>query len=404
MPIVVSGNVAPTSYAPTITSPANASYVDLAGEPTVGTTITWTYNPAIPSLTQTGYVLRAKIAGAASYVFWNASISAWQSSQVINSSTVSDCVFPPGAFQDGVTYNISAATRDANGLGQFCADLSVSAQAGPTVTILSPSGATNTALPTVQWAPGLPTSSIPAPLWLASTVYSAGEEVSPATATGFVYRCTTGGTTGATHPTWPTTDGGTVVDGTVHWEATLAFTGSSSVTPQQETYRVVIYSGSQYTASGFAPGDTPSMFDTGQIPSAIVYEVQCTNYLPDSTPYRAYVQITETGGQQSLWSYSSFTTSYTAPQTPTFTVSAAADGNGAPVTDITVQGHEAGGSSLLGLCVANVQFSDDGGTTWYALRNGTGLLPAVGQTATFVDTELASGLTRMYRVILTVES
>ncbi len=38
-------------------------------------------------------------------------------------------------------------------------------------------------------------------------------------ASGLVFRCTVAGTTGATQPAWPTDLGGTVVDGTVTWQA-----------------------------------------------------------------------------------------------------------------------------------------------------------------------------------------
>jgi len=53
--------------------------------------------------------------------------------------------------------------------------------------------------------------------WVASTAYSAGDEVEPTTANGFVYVCTTAGTSDASEPTWPTTVGDTVTDGTVVW-------------------------------------------------------------------------------------------------------------------------------------------------------------------------------------------
>jgi hypothetical protein len=53
--------------------------------------------------------------------------------------------------------------------------------------------------------------------WAATTAYSAGDYIIPTTPNTRFYKCTTAGTSGASEPTWPTTTGGTVVDGTVTW-------------------------------------------------------------------------------------------------------------------------------------------------------------------------------------------
>lgn len=50
-----------------------------------------------------------------------------------------------------------------------------------------------------------------------STAVSVGATIVPATPNGRLYRCSTAGTTGSGEPTWPTTDGGTVTDGTAVW-------------------------------------------------------------------------------------------------------------------------------------------------------------------------------------------
>lgn len=65
-------------------------------------------------------------------------------------------------------------------------------------------------------------------LWTASTAISLNEYVVPVTHNGRVYKCTTAGTTAGTEPTWPTTAGGTVADGTVVWtEQTTAMEGGT---------------------------------------------------------------------------------------------------------------------------------------------------------------------------------
>ncbi len=56
-------------------------------------------------------------------------------------------------------------------------------------------------------------------IWLQSTAYSAGAPCVPVTRNGYYYAVTVAGTSHATtEPAWPTTVGGTVVDGTVTWE------------------------------------------------------------------------------------------------------------------------------------------------------------------------------------------
>lgn len=53
--------------------------------------------------------------------------------------------------------------------------------------------------------------------WTVSTAYAVGAIVTPTTANGHYYLCTTAGTTSSYEPTWPTT-GGTVLDGTAVWK------------------------------------------------------------------------------------------------------------------------------------------------------------------------------------------
>jgi prepilin-type N-terminal cleavage/methylation domain-containing protein len=53
------------------------------------------------------------------------------------------------------------------------------------------------------------------PKWRSGTVYAAGAMVIPTNPNGRYYTCTTGGTSGATEPTWY--QGGPFTDGTVQW-------------------------------------------------------------------------------------------------------------------------------------------------------------------------------------------
>jgi prepilin-type N-terminal cleavage/methylation domain-containing protein len=55
------------------------------------------------------------------------------------------------------------------------------------------------------------------PVWSPNSSYGLGALIQPNPANFLGYVCTTAGTSGATAPTWPTTSGGTVTDGSVVW-------------------------------------------------------------------------------------------------------------------------------------------------------------------------------------------
>lgn len=57
-------------------------------------------------------------------------------------------------------------------------------------------------------------------LWQASTAYVLTDMVRTTAKNGYKYEATVAGNSGATEPTWPTTIGNTVVDGTVTWTCT----------------------------------------------------------------------------------------------------------------------------------------------------------------------------------------
>lgn len=60
--------------------------------------------------------------------------------------------------------------------------------------------------------------------WVKETAYSLGNYVWPTTFNGYRYQCTTAGTSGSSEPTWPTTIGETVADGTAIWTCAAAVT------------------------------------------------------------------------------------------------------------------------------------------------------------------------------------
>lgn len=82
----------------------------------------------------------------------------------------------------------------------------------------------------------------PTTAWAASTAKSLGNVVIPIVANGFYYKCTTAGTTAGTAPTWSTTEGDAVNDGTVVWS-------TYKVVPTVTTPAVRAYSLDGTTAS-----------------------------------------------------------------------------------------------------------------------------------------------------------
>ena len=63
-----------------------------------------------------------------------------------------------------------------------------------------------------------------------NTAVVLGDTLIPATPNGRIYRCTTAGTTGGSEPTWPTTDNGTVNDGTAVWTEATSFLDAGIIT------------------------------------------------------------------------------------------------------------------------------------------------------------------------------
>ena len=105
--------------------------------------------------------------------------------------------------------------------------------------------------------------------WAASTAYALATIVIPTANNGLWYECTTAGTSAASEPTWPTTPGQTVTDGT-----TLVWTCRKSTIPQQFEEIIVLgatgylaTSASVYTvdkASTGGPATTTNYLKWGQ--------------------------------------------------------------------------------------------------------------------------------------------
>lgn len=82
-----------------------------------------------------------------------------------------------------------------------------------------------------------------------TTAYALNAYVLPATPNGYIYKATTAGTSGGTLPTYPTTIGGTVTDGTVVW------TCVGKTTLVVDVDYTVSAAGILFTAAGIMDGE-----------------------------------------------------------------------------------------------------------------------------------------------------
>ena len=149
--------------APTLQSPANASYDDVAS----GVTLSATYN-ASDAYGANAYALRVKTS-AGSYNYWNASTSALQSTEVWNTlspvvanGALVSVALPSGVLTDGNVYNWSFAMQESgnNLQGAFASDFTFTAQAAPTVTVTAPTGTLNGSLyPAITWTATFPSGA-----------------------------------------------------------------------------------------------------------------------------------------------------------------------------------------------------------------------------------------------------
>lgn len=109
----------------------------------------------------------------------------------------------PATWSASTSYSAGNQVRQNNNVYQC----TTPGNSGPT----APSGTGSS----IQASPPTGTTT-----WAVNTPYALNANVIPTTPNGFYYTCTTAGTSNATtQPTWPTTEGATVTDGTVTWTA-----------------------------------------------------------------------------------------------------------------------------------------------------------------------------------------
>ena len=118
---------------------------------------------------------------------------------------------------------------------------------------------------------GIIISSAAMPPWAATTAVTIGQVYRPTVANGFVYTANTTGTTASTQPTWPTTVGSTVVDGTVTWVCdTYSFPSPHVPMPIfMDGYIFLVKAGTQDIYNSDL--DNPSAWTAGNYISAEMY-------------------------------------------------------------------------------------------------------------------------------------
>ena len=115
----------------------------------------------------------------------------------------------------------------------------------------------------------------------------------------------------------------------------IAWTDTLPGTATQTAYRIVVESGGY----GTIPGSGAVAWDSGVVASALT-SITCGATLSIGTTYRFFVQITESGGQTSVWTYTTEAVLANAPAVPTVTVVDGVGTNGLPCAIITVQAND----------------------------------------------------------------
>jgi hypothetical protein len=193
----------------------------------------------------------------------------------------------------------------------------------------------------------------------------------------------------ATKPTSTATGPTGTITTTSSPTVTWSYSQGSDGGPQAR-YQVRVFSAAQYGIAGFDPGSSPSTYDSAEQYSGATSAV--VGPLPGGIAYRAYMRAAQTVlslPQYSDWTFVSFTINPVTSDVST--VSATADNtNGRNRVTITRNTGTPAWTSY------DLQRSSDGGTTFQAVRGGTGALPP-GDVGIIYDYEAGNGSSVLYQ-------
>lgn len=175
-------------------------------------------------------------------------------------------------------------------------------------------------------------------------------------------------------------------------DVTWTYTDPDNEQPQA-FYEIRVFTAAQYGAGGFDPETSTATWDSGVVGSSDASGTVSSLLL--SGTYRAYVKVAkDINGQPfwSAWAFSQFVLNLTPPSVPTLSV-AWDSALGKATLSIT--------GSSIGAPYTRQYFSaersDDGGSTYATIRDGSEILPT-GTAATVFDYEAPRDVTVRYRV------
>jgi hypothetical protein len=386
MPVlVVAGLVNPVSLAPTLLTPANGTYLDLSNQPT----FTWQYNPGQTGLTQSGWAFLRITNGGSIAQFWNVSTGTWQSTPVYNSGSTGSYTFPTGAISTNANMSSTLAASITNltvlSTAGFVAGTSLAVVTSVGVATYIVSSVTSSTVAVVRFVSQtggtghVTTGAVTGTNspWQDGNIYQWSIQTKDSNGVGAIAGYFTINAQVAPSVTVTAPSGSiATADPLITWTLTLA-PGA-----QQTSYRVIVYNitsgGSPTLPSAINTTDgSTSVYDSGQLGGSYVYSLDLSAvpiYLPSGISWRAYVAVTETGGQWSGWSHSSFSTSYTPPTTPTIVATQTTDvlGSACPIISLLVTGAN---TPYNGLQNAIILRNGSDGSSVY-VRNASPVNPA----------------------------
>ena len=118
--------------------------------------------------------------------------------------------------------------------------------------------------------------------WPTSTAVTLGQLIQPTSPNGWVYKCTTAGTTSGTQPTWPTSLNSTVIDGTAVWTNYMPYHPATEIQVSLTA-----------PATGATPGSSINLGTTltSGVANAIPIYIAITNSVANICDTTGYPQI-----------------------------------------------------------------------------------------------------------------